>query len=188
MRTKPYRNWWFMLIKGILICLSGLFVLLFPDFALLPICYIIGAFLFVSGISLIAGSITHRKYNFEWTWWLFEGIIDVIIGLLIALWPGEVVSVAIVILAIWIIIMGLIQLITAINIQHYVSGNLIFIFAGIFSIILGILLLFNPLEGARGFLIILGLFALIYGALQIFISFKLKKIIVEEIGEIEDLY
>jgi len=188
MRTKLYRNWWFMLIKGILICLSGLLVLLFPDFALLPVCYIIGALLFVSGISLITGSITHRKYNYEWTWWLFEGIIDVIIGLLIALWPGEVLSVAIVILAIWIIIMGIIQLINAINIQNYISGNLIFIFAGVFSIILGILLLLNPIKGAKGFLIILGLFAIIYGALQIFISFKLKSIIIDEIGEIEDYY
>lgn len=188
MGTKLYKNWWFLLLKGILTIILGIFMLLRPETALHAFGIIAGIAIGLSGIFLVAGSITHMRANYEWTWWLLEGLIDLLVGIILILYPAWAASAIVILLAVWIILMGIIQVITSINIQYYMTGNIIFIFGGVVAIIFGVLLLLNPITGLKGGLLLFGIFALFYGISQVYISLLLRKIVIEEIGEVEDVY
>jgi uncharacterized membrane protein HdeD (DUF308 family) len=137
---------------------------------------------------LVAGAISHMKSNYEWTWWLLEGLVDLLIGIILIFNPLQAGSAMVILVALWIIIMGFIQLITSINIQYYMTGNLILVLEGVVAIAFGIILLLNPERGLNGIIILFGIFALFYGISQVYISLLLKKIVIEEIGEVEDVY
>jgi len=188
MGTKLYKNWWALLFKGILTMAFGIFLLLSPEPAAKVFSVIAGIIIGVSGLFLISGSISHMRANYEWTWWLLEGLVDLIIGILVIFNPLQMASVVVILIALWIILMGIIQLITSINIQYYMTGNVILVMVGIVAIIFGILILLNPERGVMGVIMLVGIFALFYGISQAYISFLLRKIIIEEIGEVEDVY
>jgi uncharacterized membrane protein HdeD (DUF308 family) len=187
MRTQLYKNWWLLSLKGLLIIVLGLMVLVSRNLSSEFFSWITGMIITVSGIAIIFGSISHRKYNYEWTWWFLEGLIDILFGVLIMVNPQDALSLIIVLISLWAIIMGIIKFITAINIQFYVSTIFIFLFTGIVAFILGILMLMNREAGLEGIRMQFGIYGLYYGISDIYISFLLKRVEVEEIGELEEL-
>ena len=188
MGTKLYKNWWLLLLKGVMTILLGLILLLMPGPTIKLFSLITGIIITMSGLSLISGAFSHRRYNYEWTWWLMEGMVDLVIGILIILNPMEAVNVIVFILALWVLIMGIIQLITAINIQYHLPGNFIFILGGVVAVIFGILLLAAPSSGIKGIVLIFSIFTILYGISQIYISILLRKLVIEQLGEIETQY
>jgi len=188
MGTKLYKNWWLLLLKGIITLALGIFLLLSPEAAAKAFSIITGIMIGISGLFLVAGAISHMRANYEWTWWLLEGLVDILIGIILIFNPLQAASTIIMLVALWIIIMGFIQLITSINIQYYMTGNLILVLGGVVAIFFGILLLLNPGRGLMGVMLLFGIFALFYGISLIYISLLLRKIVIEEIGEVEDVY
>lgn len=188
MGTKLYKNWWLLLFKGILSAGMGLFLIITPDTGIALFATLAALFIGLGGVALVAGAFTHRRYNFDWTWWLLEGLVDIIIALLIIINPAEAAAIVIILVAVWCLVMGVIQIITSINVQYYLPGNLIFILTGAVAVIFGLLLLLNPAAGLKGIIILFGIFALFYGISQIYVSILIRKIVIEEIAEIEDLY
>lgn len=188
MGTKLYRNWWLLLVKGVITIILGLTILFLPGWSIKVIILVTGLLLGASGLSMITGALSHRRYNYEWTWWLLEGLVDLVIGILIILNPMEAAVAVVFLLALWVLIMGIIQIITSINIQYHLPGNLIFILAGIVAVIFGILILTRPSAGVRGIAVIFAIFAIFYGISQVYVSMLLRKLVIEEIGEIEDQY
>lgn len=188
MVTKLFKYWWLMLVKAAMSIVIGLLIVLNPHAMADALIIIFGLLVGISGISLIAGAISHRVFNSEWTWWLLEGMVDLLICVLIIIRPLEVANFLCIVAGLWLTLMGFIHLVTAINIQYYISGNRIFIFSSIFLLISGLFFLFLPASGLKMLMTIIGICILCYGLLQIYISFVLKNVSVEEIGEIEDLY
>ena len=188
MGTKLYRNWWLLLIKGICTIILGVILVLLPEKTIMVFSLVAGAMIGLSGLSLTIGAISHRRYNYEWTWWLLEGLVDLVIATLIILNPMEAVNIIVFMVALWILIMGIIQIITSINIQYYLPGNYIFTIAGIIAVIFGVIIIARPTAGIQDLSIIFGIFAIIYGISQVYISILLRKLIIEEIGEIESVY
>lgn len=188
MRTRLYKNWWLLLFKGILTLLLGIFLLFNPEATARLFSVIVGILIGVSGLFLISGSVSHMRANYEWTWWLLEGLVDLLVGILMIFNPLQAASVIIILLAIWVIIMGFIQIITSINIQYYMTGNLILVFGGAVALVFGILLLLNPDKGLKGIILLFGIFAIFYGISQVYVSTLLRKIVIDEIGEVEDVY
>lgn len=188
MGTKLYKNWWLLLFKGVLSAGMGLFLLLSPDTGLIVFATLAAILIGLGGMALIIGALTHRRYNFDWTWWLMEGAFDVIIALLIIAFPTKAAGIVMILIAVWVLIMGVIQIITAINIQYYLPGNLIFILTGSVAVIFGVFILFNPVAGLKGMIILFGIFTLFYGISQIYISVLFRKIVIEQLSEIEDMF
>gem|GEM_PF-2912393 len=177
-----------MLIKAILSVVIGLLIIINPhamaDTLMIGFALLLG----LSGISLIAGAISHRVFNSEWTWWLLEGMIDLLICVIIILRPPEIANFLCVVAGLWLTLMGFIHLVTAINIQYYIYGNRIFIFSSAFLLVTGLFFLILPATGLKILMTIIGICIICYGFLQAYIAFVLKNVSVEEIGEIEDLY
>ena len=76
-----FKNWWLLLINGILFLILGFSSLVHPIAALVSIAVYIGAVALVSGImSLVLAFSNMRRQG--WGWRFFEGVIDIVFGLL----------------------------------------------------------------------------------------------------------
>jgi uncharacterized membrane protein HdeD (DUF308 family) len=185
---KLYKSWWSLLIKGVLVTLLGLSLLLIRNMDLHTFSLIVGLIFGFSGLSMVYGGYSQRVVNYEWTWWLLEGLIDIIVALFLIIAPFEALPIFGVVVGIWAVLMGLIQLVTAINIQFYIIEISLFVVVGLIALITGIVMVYFSITSLNTILWMFGMLTLIYGSLQIYISFQLRKIIIEEIGEIGDVY
>lgn len=188
MNLKLYKYWWLLTLKAGLIAGLGLFMFLIREISLNNFTTVCGIVIGLGGLFIITGSLIHRKYNCEWTWWLIEGLFDIFIASLLLFYPIASVSVAFILIGIWAILMGLFQFATAINIQYYMPGNSVFMLSAIISLIGGVLILSDPGTGLKGLQWLFGIYVFLYGSIQFYISLRLRRIVIEEIGNIEDVY
>jgi uncharacterized membrane protein HdeD (DUF308 family) len=77
-----HRGW--SLASAIVALIAGLLLLFFPLIGLITAAIVIGAYLAVDGVSLIALAFTRRKRGFSgWPWLLATGAVDLVLALFI---------------------------------------------------------------------------------------------------------
>ncbi len=89
---EALKNWWLVLIKGIILVLLSFFVFRHPVSALIGLALYIGISLMVTGVLLIITSLSNRNRE-QWGWQLAEGIIDVLFALILLSNPAVTASV-----------------------------------------------------------------------------------------------
>ena len=75
----------------------------------------------------------------------------------------------------WMVAKGILRIVAATKLK-LIRGRIFILFAGILSVVFGLLVIFYPLSKANGITIFLGLFALIMGTLYVFDSIRYRKI------------
>lgn len=172
--------WWLMLIWGILVVLFGLCALFWPHLTLLSLIFLFGSFALINGVLGVIMAIQERRTLSNWWTALAAGIISIILGLLVMLWPHETAIVALYLIAIWAVITGVFQLAEAISgVSSY--SPLFLAIAGIASILLGIILFASsPLLALLALVWVIGIYALIYGGMLIIRSFYFRSLLKSE--------
>ena len=164
-------SWWIEALKGALVLILGIICLANPAGALAAIAIYLGILAIVAGLGIVVVSMSRKGSN--WKFWIVEGIFNLVIGVLLVSYPKVAINVLIVFISLWIIAMGIIQIFTYNNLKKSGYTSQMVLITAILSLLIGILLLFNPFEGAKIVAIILGIFAVVYGASSLFVAFRL---------------
>ncbi|MCE5258324.1 MAG: DUF308 domain-containing protein, partial [Chloroflexi bacterium] len=98
------------------------------------------------------------------------------LGVTVLAWPDVTAYAVVVIIGIWALATGLAEFIGAISLRRVISGEFWFILAGILSIILGVLLVAMPKAGAATLLLFIAIYAVVFGVMLTFLSFRLRKL------------
>jgi uncharacterized membrane protein HdeD (DUF308 family) len=183
MGINLYKYWWLLSVKAVLILTFGLVIVIRSELSFFFTASLAGGLIAFGGIALLTGAFSQMKFNYEWTWWLYEGLSNIVIGVIMMLRPGESCEVFIVLLAVWFFISGLLHIVTAVNIQYYLSSRFILHLSGIVAFLSGIFLIYSTFRDFYQQIYILGMLVLIYGFLLLYFSVQLKDVIVEEIDE-----
>jgi uncharacterized membrane protein HdeD (DUF308 family) len=150
--TAEYRNieyeglqvpWWVVVLEGIISILLGIFLLFEPVGTTILLVQILGIFWFLGGVLTILTLLVDRE-NMGWK--LLSGLIGILIGVIVFIYPNTpfvVLGFFVIILGILSIFYGVLRLVWALK-----GGGLGIAILGIITIVLGILLLANPLVGA----------------------------------------
>ena len=173
--SKP-RPWWLMLIEGIVITLIGAVMLFSPvkdkvDVWIFLV-WLLGIWWFVRGILDIVSIFIDRS---AWGWKLFMGIVGIIAGGYIMMYPGAAAlflpRVFVLVLGIWGLIQGIIMLMMAFKGGGWGPGIL-----GVLAIIFGLILIGNYQDFGMGaaFIWVAALFALVGGIVMIVQSFRTR--------------
>ena len=78
------------------------------------------------------------------------------------------------VLAVWAIVIGVLQIWGAITPRKVVEGEWLLILNGLLSIAFGVIAMAQPATGALAFVWMIGWFAVVFGCLYIALAFRLK--------------
>lgn len=165
------RNWWLVALRGALAVIFGIVTLAWPGLTLLALIFLWGFYALVDGISSIAlGAAVqgHRWAN------VLIGVVGVLAGLVAILLPGETAVVLLVIIAVWAIVAGAVQIVAGIALRRSIAHAWFLIVTGALTLVLGVVLLFDPGAGALALVTTIAVFALIWGISLILMAFRLR--------------
>lgn len=185
------------IIFSLIFIVTGVFLLVKPETAINVVCYVLGIILVLWGVvSIIQFFSDKNSTNYLSLNFIF-GAFVFIFGIIILIKPTIVASIVPLLLGVWMVINGVTKLSYALSIYKE-TKNLLSIIGSIFIIVFGITLIFNPFEGAKGLVQIIGIALIVYSVLDlvesIIISIGIKskadpsegKIIEAEFKEKED--
>lgn len=170
--------WWLILIRGIFAIILGILFFANPSSTLLVVMMFLGAYWFVDGIFTLIASFQGRKEHKNWSWGIFVSILSILAGIAVLVQPLAATlfttTFLMYFMGFMILASGISSIVTGIKIRK-TSGEWMMILGGVFTIVLGLILLFNPIFSAAFFIMLLGVFAIVGGISLIGVSFKIRK-------------
>lgn len=178
------RNWGWIVFRGVLALALGVVSFLFPLSALFAFAMVFAAYAGADGIvSLVAAVRGARRKEERWWAYVIRGIIGIATAVLFILMP-EVMTVGyalvtLVMLAIWAIVTGALEIVAATSLRKEISGEWLMGLSGALSVVLGIviivLLVLDPLTTLPSAAWVIGSYAIFAGVVLLGLGFKLRR-------------
>ena len=102
------------------------------------------------------------------------GLFGIAAGILTFAWPGITALVLLLFIAGWAIATGVLQIVGAIRLRKEIENEWLLIASGALSIIFGLVLAARPGTGALALLYVIGIYAVLYGILEVWLSLRLR--------------
>jgi uncharacterized membrane protein HdeD (DUF308 family) len=102
------------------------------------------------------------------------GLLGVVVGVATFMWPAITALTLVFIIGYWAIATGLFQIIAAIRFRRMIQNEWLFVISAALSIAFGAVLIARPGEGALALVWLIGSYAIVYGALLIALSLRLR--------------
>jgi uncharacterized membrane protein HdeD (DUF308 family) len=168
------RNWWALLIRGIVAIIFGILAFIWPGATILAIGILFGAYAFVDGIFAIIATVRAAEAGERWWPFLIEGIVGIVIAA-ITFYDIRITLLALYLtIAAWAVITGIFELVAAVQLRKAIANEFWLILGGIASIAFGVLMVIFPLIGALALIWLIGTYAIIFGIIMIAFSFRLR--------------
>jgi uncharacterized membrane protein HdeD (DUF308 family) len=166
------KSWWLWVMFGVLAIGAGVLALIFPGLSLLAVAILFGSYLIVSGIFDLLGGATSR--DVDTTRRVFSvvlAVLSLIAGVLVLLRPGAGIVALVIILGVFLVISGVLELAGA------VSDDLPWIAAvlGLVNVALGIVILALPDIGLITLALLFGISLVMRGAVAIASGIRLRR-------------
>ena len=168
------RNWWSLVIRGILGILLGIVSFAWPGITLRALVLLFGAYALIDGVVNIAGAIRAAGAHERWGALLFEGIVVILAAVATVLWPGITVLALVYIIAGWAFITGIAEIAAAIRLRKHIHGEWLLALAGVVSVLFGVVIATMPVFGALVIATWFGAYALVFGVMLIALGFRLR--------------
>ena len=168
------RNWWVLLLRGIVAILFGALTFMRPGISLASLLLLFGAYALADGVLGAWTAITHRKDRENWWVLLLEGLVGIGVGVLALIKPGLTALALLFYIAIWAIATGVLEIVAAVRLRKEIEGEWVLILAGLASVAFGVLLMARPGSGALAVLWLIGSYAMLFGILLVVLAFKVK--------------
>ena len=166
------RNWWAVAGRGVFAVVFGLAALLLPLVTLGSLVLLFAAYMLVDGVFAIIAGIRAAAHHERWALLIVEGIVNFAAGAVAMTMPALTLFVLIVLLGVWSVVSGALMLAASFRL-HAGHGRLWLGFAGVISIVWGVLLYLSPVAGALVLTWWLGGYALFFGITLLVLAFRL---------------
>lgn len=173
MKDQIAKNWYLVLIKGIIMVLLAILVLMSPAGTLLTYVVWLGIGVVISGIMRIVQGISAKGALDNWGSLVFEGVIDIFFGFILMLHPGITLTILPIMIGFWAAFYGLSLMIDGFSSSENKGLK---IFFGIFILILANVIIFNPISFGLTMAIWFGVILLFSGIFNVIISFNIKSL------------
>src|SRR5262245_6190510 len=170
------QNWWAIALRGFAAVLFGIAAFMWPGVTSGVLAPLFGAYAMINGVFAVVEAFS-RDVSRDRRWaLLFEGVVSMLVGGRICIWPGLTVMGLLCLSAWWAIMAGVFEIITAIRLRHEISGEWMMALIAILSMAFGLLLLAFPVAGAFSVILLIRAFVFAIGALMIALAFKLRSL------------
>lgn len=154
-------HWWVFVVRGALAVLFGLLTLAWPGITVLVLIALFATFCLLDGITSIISAVQRK----DWGWYLFGGILSLVMGILTIMWPVSAGFALIILIAAWAIMRGVFDIAAAITLRRELNRKLewMLVISGIVSILFGALIVLSPVAGVLAIVGVIAGFAIFLG-------------------------
>ena len=169
------RQWWVLVVQGVLGILFGVLAIAFPGIALLTLAYLFAAWALITGASQIGEG--WRVAETRGRSWPFAvmGVVSIAAGILAALIPGITIYGLVVLLGAWFVVQGVMEVYAAWRIRAEVTGEWILALVGILTLIVGVIVLALPVVGAVLTVALVATWSIIGGIAAVALGLRLRQ-------------
>jgi uncharacterized membrane protein HdeD (DUF308 family) len=168
------KNWWIILLKGILLIFFGVLAFINPGATISVLVTWFSIFMIADGVITLIGVLMNWQTEEDKWLLLAEGIIGILFGVLVFRSPDVFARFVGFLIACWAVFIGLARIAMAIQLRKEIKGEGWLILSGILSILFGVLVFAQPGIGVTTVLWMAAIFSVLIGLLLVFLSFKLK--------------
>lgn len=169
-------NWWLLLLRGLAAIAFGVIAFFWPGITLVALTYLWGAYALVDGVVAIWAAFSASGDDAGPRWWLgLSSIVSILAGIVAFVYPGLTALVLLVVIAVWAIVIGVLQLYAAMQLRKVINNEWWLILSGLLSIAFGAVLIAWPGTGALAVIWTIAWFAVFFGCMFIGLAFELKK-------------
>ena len=164
---RAVQHWWLLMLAGIFSIALGIAVFVFPLQSYVVLSIIAGILmLFVGAAQLVIAS-TSGNYLAMRGYMLVGGVIDLILGLLLCVYPGVTMALLPVMLGIWMMYHAFMMIAFGGDLETFrVKGSGWTVFGGILLLIFSFIVLVNPFSAGIATVVVLaGIGLLVFGLL-----------------------
>ena len=165
------RNWGAVAFRGFIAVFFGLIAIFWPGPTVGVLVILLGAFALVEGVANIVAGVRGRE-----GWAIFEGIVSVIAGIVIVVWPAITALVLLYLVAAWAIITGIVRIVAAIQLRRVVRNEWLLVGSGLASVIFGVIAAVFPGAGILALIWLLGAWLIVFGVFLIALAFQLRQL------------
>jgi uncharacterized membrane protein HdeD (DUF308 family) len=175
-------NWIWRLLGGLILIILGILVIAYPDITVEIVIFLFGIFMLIWGImEAIFGLTAPEAKGHKW-WFVFVGVLSIIIGILALLTPYYVLVAGWYLIAAWGIVWGIFEIVAAFAIPKEMDsqvygggGKWLAVLVGLIAITLGVLFIIYPESSLTTVVWFAGGLTIVLGILVLIGSFQLKK-------------
>jgi uncharacterized membrane protein HdeD (DUF308 family) len=165
------RNWPLILVRGVAALVFGILCFVWPVISLLALVLLWGVYALVDGVGAIAWGVRSR-----WGSMVAVGAVSVLAGLIAFFWPGITALALLYLIAAWAVVRGGVEIAAAIRLRHGIENEWLLGLAGLASIVFGVLVALFPGAGVLSVVWLIGVFAVIFGALAVGVALRLRSL------------
>lgn len=174
------RNWWILLLRGLLAVGLGLLAFTRPFWSLGALVLAFGFYALIEGTSaLFAAGFGWRHREDRWLL-VLEGIVGIAVGVLTLRTPAITAMLMIFFIAVWALATGVLRIFEGIRLRREIRGEMWLVLGGVASVIFALIVMTRPLAGAIAMVRVIGIYALFLGATEIMLAFRVRS--AREIG------
>ena len=169
-------NWWVLLLNGLCAIAFGVMAFARPGLTLWALVFLFGIYALCDGLTAVLAALFGRDESGR-PWWqlLLAGIVSILVGIIAMAQPDTTAVALLTLIAVWAIIRGVLEIAAALMLRKLIDNEWLLGLAGTASILFGAVLIARPGQGALAMIWLIGLFALLHGALRVILAFKVRK-------------
>jgi uncharacterized membrane protein HdeD (DUF308 family) len=167
------QHWWVLALRGLFAVLFGICAIVWPGLTVGILVTLFGAYALVNGIfTLIAGvrggAGVHRLSL------ILQGAFSIVLGILVWAWPGLTTLALLYWIAVWAIIIGVMEIASAVQLRKEIANEWFLGVAGALSILFGLICFIHPASGALAVIWLIGVYAILFGITLIGLGLRLR--------------
>jgi uncharacterized membrane protein HdeD (DUF308 family) len=170
------KNWWVLVVQGVLAILFGIGALLLPGLTLVTLVAIFAASTILDGAITLVAAFTAAGPDMPRWWFIVRGLIGIAAGVAAFAWPGLTALLLIFVVAARFLLNGIVEIAAAIALRKEVQSEWLLVVSGALSIIAGAWFFAAPGDGALTLAWLIGLFAVMTCATLISAGLRLRGI------------
>jgi len=160
--------------RGILAVAVGIIALAWPQVTVLALVIVFAVYAFIAAGLEAVRAFSSRKAGSVFGH-LLLGLVDLAAGVVALAWPGPTALVLVLIVGIWAVTTGVVEIAAAFGKGEPAGTRAMFILGGLVSIAFGVVLCARPGVGAITLALLFGLFNLIYGTWALVQGIELRR-------------
>jgi uncharacterized membrane protein HdeD (DUF308 family) len=175
---RAIRHWWLMLVVGILSVIAGILVFVFPLETYVTLSILFGVLMILVGASQLILSSSSNNYLMMRGYFIVGGVLDVLLGLFLCLYPGITIFLLPILLGIWMLYHSFMIIAFGGDLDTFDAGGHGFVVGcGILLLILAILILMNPFSaGIAAVVVLTGVGLVVFGLILVVLSVRLRNL------------